>query len=182
MQAPFLQILFSRRTFAKPFLTPDEFFFCAMVFAGVAPALAQIHPKQIELAATANLRRTSGVTDAQINLLAGWHWRLPHSVEIRFGFQRQRQANLFDYSLHYLWQWKPERRNVLFLQLGLGGESAIVGSFAEGKFVVVGGLGLRNFLAPRIALRSEYVFRQLLGKNFDYNEHALLMGIAVFLK
>jgi len=154
----------------------------AILFTFAQPAIAQIRPKQIELAATASLRHTSGVTDAQINLLTGWHWRLPHSVEIRFGFQRQREANLFDYSLHYLWQWKPQQRNVPFVQIGIGGESAIVGSFSEGKFVAAGGIGIRNFLAPRIALRCEYLFRRLSGENFDYSEHGLLVGIAVFLK
>jgi hypothetical protein len=157
---------------------------CSLLFgvALTAPAFAQIHPKQIELAATAALRHTSGVTDVQLNLLAGWHWHAPHSAEIRFGFQRQRQANLFDYSLHYLWQWKPQQHNVPFVQIGIGGESAIVGSFGEGKFVIGGGGGIRNFLAPRIALRSEYVFRRVLSESFDYSEHGLLVGIAVFLK
>ncbi len=157
---------------------------CSLLFgvALTAPVFAQIHPKQIELAATAALRHTSDVTDAQINLLAGWHWRPPHCVELRFGFQRQRQANVFDYSLHYLWQWQPQRRNVPFVQIGVGGQSALVGSFGEGKLVFGGGVGIRNFLAPRIALRSEYVFHRILGDNFDYSEHGLLVGIAVFLK
>lgn len=162
-------------------LLPSQFVSGILLLGWAAQAASQIETNQIELAASADVRQTSGVTDAQINLLAGWFWRVPFSVEMRFGFERQRQANVFDYSLHLLWQWQPRRPNVLFVQLGAGGESETVGSFGQSKFVAAGGIGMRSFLAPRIALRSEYVFRRLSGKTFGYNEHALLVGIAVFL-
>ncbi len=147
----------------------------------------RIHPGAIELGLAGATSSAGHGVDAAVAIRGGTF--LPGEpgrigLEIEGRWERVRELDRLDVMGALSWG-RPAGNSAAhpYLAAAAGIRQEWLGSFRQGRFPIGGAVGVRVLFSDRVALRTEYRTRRVLGDPVGgFTEHGLDVGLSLFFR
>jgi len=182
---------FFRMTFARLVFI---FFHLLMVFAqnlfaqqnDSSTAIA-LKSGAIELGLAGSMTIVDGSSRATAAIRTGLFKSAPRGlfgIETALTYSHANALDLIDWEVLFSWQRRFKKSPIYpYIAVGGGLRQEHLGSFSQARYPMGLNLGIRAFIAPQAAIRTEYKFRRVLHDPVkSFSEHQIVIGISIFFK
>ena len=154
---------------------------------GAPDSLGRLHPGAIEVGVAGSLTTVEGQARATLALRCGGFVGTRLGLmggEIEPAYSHVSALDTYEVQAAVTWQAAPGARPPhVFIAIGGGVRQEHLGSFSDVRYPVGCGVGLRLFMGPRAAFRSEYRYRRVLHDPVaDFSEHQVLVGLSAIFR
>jgi hypothetical protein len=148
--------------------------------------MPQLHPGAVELGLSLSAVSVEGDPEWALGVRVGSFAAVTDALlgyEVGFESTHVGGVDMLDIQAGVTWQRRiGDTSTYPFLAIGGGPRQEWIGSFRQARWPVGGGAGLHVLAGERVALRTEYRYRRVLGDPVaDFSEHQVWASFSLLV-